>query len=184
MSILVEDGSGLVGANSYASEDDGDNYCEDRALTNWTDNTTGDKEGALIRASAALDAIYRTRYPGVRLKGRDQGLEWPRGATTSSTSTTIIPVLDAEGNEIPSDEIPIEVIQATIELAVRELVTPGSAMPDVERLVKRVKAGSVEVEYAGNASDRTNFNIVDSIMSSLIGGLSVTPSLFGEAVRG
>jgi hypothetical protein len=57
MGIVVEDGTGIADANSYASEDDADNYFEDRANDTWA-TSTADKEAALIRASASLDAIY------------------------------------------------------------------------------------------------------------------------------
>lgn len=185
MAILVEDGTGIAGSNSYASEDDADDYAEERDLTDWTDDSTGDKEAALIRGTATLDAIYRSQYPGVRANGRDQGLEWPRVVSTSFTSGDLNLVVDAEGHQIDADEIPLEVMQATIELAVRELVTPGSTMPDVDRQIKSVKAGSVSVEFAGNARDTTDFNIVEAIMARLLGGSSGGSSiLFGEVSRG
>jgi hypothetical protein len=183
MAITVEDGTGLPDANSYASEDTADNYCDDRALTDWTENNIGDKEAALIRASAGIDARFRARYPGVRVNGRSQGLEWPRTTGTSLTSNVFSQVTDAEGNPIAIDEIPIEVINATIELAIRELVTPGASAPDRERSVREVKAGEVSVTFASNAAETTQFDIIDDIMATLV-GVGGSSSLIGEASRG
>ena len=168
MSIVVEDGTGIADANSYASEDDFDNYTDDRGYV----VTPGDTEAALIRASRSLDAKYRRRYPGTRLLGRDQGLEWPRQDAT-----------DAEGNIIDENEIPEEIIDATCELALRELSSPGSTMPDLERggAVRRLQAGSVSVEYATSASVTTTFSLVDGILSSL---LLLTSSSTGLTSRG
>jgi hypothetical protein len=170
MGIIVEDGTGLAGANSYASEDELDTYTDDRAIT----LATGDAEAALIRATAAIDAIYGSRFPGYKTNGRDQNLLWPR-----------IYAYDGDGDLIDSDEIPVEIKNATCEAAVRELTTPGSMSPDLERGggVKRLKAGSVEIEYGSNAEAGTTFSVIDGILSALLGA-SAMSNMFGKAVRG
>lgn len=159
MGIVVEDGTGLANANSYASENALGDYSDDRAVK----LASGDAEAALVRASAALDALFGSRYPGYRTNGRSQGLMWPRTEAT-----------DAEGEEIATDEIPQEIIAATCELAIRELTEAGSTMPDIEAggLPKRIKAGSVEIEKFGNAGVTAAFQIVDGIMASLLGAAS------------
>lgn len=170
MTIVVEDGTGLADANSYVSEDEADTYADDRGITAWTDSTA-DKEAALVRATTTLDATYRTRFTGSKLNGRAQALEWPR-----------INAYDWLGNLLDDDEVPIEVRDATVELAIRELADPGSTMPDLDRAVRSLAAGSVRIEYAANARETTTFSIVGAIMSSLIGGGRT--SMVGEAVRG
>src|SRR5215208_3350644 len=142
MAIIVEDGSGVVGANAYVSVDECAAYCDERGLAFGASPTlTG--EQAIIRATEAIDATYGSRFPGYRTYGRDQSLQWPRTAA-----------FDAEGIEIAGDEIPQEIKDATCEAAVRELATPNSMLPDLARggAIQRVKAGSVEVEYAANAA--------------------------------
>jgi hypothetical protein len=157
MAFLVEDGTGIEGATSYASEDDADTYWEDRNNTDWTGT---DKEAALIRATHSLDYMYRGRFPGLKTNGRAQSLEWPRSEA-----------YDAEDEEIAEDEIPQEIIDATCELALRELIEAGSTMPDLDRggHIRRVKAGSVEVEYAGGATATTTYSKVDGILAGLLG---------------
>jgi hypothetical protein len=174
MPFIVETGAGLTDSTSYVSEDDADSYFEDRATSAWTDSTE-DKEAALIRATQALDAIYRKRYPGTRTLGRAQALEWPRQDA-----------VDAEGLEVGDDEIPIEIIEATCELAVRELVSPGSVLPDLERggSIRRIQAGSVAIEYGDNAQTVTTLQLIDGILSPLIGGSARSGALTGVAARG
>lgn len=169
MALILEDGTAPDGANSYADEDTLGTYTDYRAIT----LAAGDAEAALIRATVALDATYRGRFGGYRTNGRNQSLEWPRTAA-----------YDAEGNAIAGDEIPVEIINATCEFAIRELIEAGSTMPDLERggAIKRLKAGSVEVEYAGNAGNATVFQIVDGILAGLLG--SPVASFVGRAVRG
>jgi hypothetical protein len=170
--MVVEDGTGLLLADSYASEDDLDNYVDARGLT----LASGDAEAALVRASAAIDATYAGAFPGYRLRGRDQGLEWPRQNAW-----------DVQGWLIRDDAVPIEVINATCEAAIRELIEPGSMMPDLKRggAIQSVRAGSVAVTYASNASARTTYSIIDGIIANILSGTkSSGGGMFGVAVRG
>lgn len=177
MSIVVEDGTGLANANSYVSVADADAYHSARGNSAWTESSTSPDQGktaALIRATTFIDGHYRGRWPGTPLNGRDQALAWPRENAT-----------DAEGNDVASDEVPREIIATTCEAALRELQSPGSLQPDLERggAIRRLKAGSVEVEYADNALNTTTLTLIDDILSGLIttgsGG-----GLFAEGVRG
>ncbi len=174
MGLVLEDGSGVAGANSYISEDTFDNYCEDRGIT----PASGDTEAAAIRASTAIDAEYGGSFPGYRVMGRNQGLEWPR--------------LQAYDNQywlIVGDEVPKEIVQATCEATIRELASPGSMMPDLVRggniKRKRIKVDAVETEteWAGNAEARTTFTLIRGILARILSGGS-GGGLFGVAVRG
>jgi hypothetical protein len=168
MTLVLETGSGVANSNSYVSTGTLETYCDDRAIT----LASGDEEGALIRATAYLDNTYRTRFPGQRKLFRNQGLEWPR-----------VGVVDMNGFPVADNAIPIEIIRATCEAAIRELAAPGALAPDLERggSVKRLKAGSVEIEYGTNAASGTIFQIIDGMLSGLIGA----PQMYtAAAVRG
>ncbi len=173
MAFVVEDGTGLSAANAYISASAATAYFTDRGITDWT-GTDSVKEAAIIRATAAIDAMYRGRFPGWKARSREQALEWPRTLA-----------YDIEDNLIAGDEVPVEVEDATCEAALRELLSPGSVLPDLERggSVKRLKAGSVEIEYGANASPQTTFQLINGILS----GILTTGSgggLFGVANRG
>jgi len=176
LTFTVEDGSGVAGANSYTTEDVFDDYTDLHAYA----VTVGDTEAALVRASTALDGTYRHLYPGTRTNGRDQGLDWPRTGA-----------VDMNGVTIPDDEIPQEIIDATCELALRELNSPGSTLPDTAASgqAKRLKAGSVEIEFWATSSGGTaplpSFSNIDAILGSLLPiGVGGTSGMQGTATRG
>lgn len=172
MSLIVEDGTAVANANSYVSLDDAVTYATARGLT-LTPSPSSLSEQAIIRATAALDAMYRMSFPGYKTNGRSQSLEWPR-----------TDAYDYDGQAILANTVPIEVVNATCEIAVRELATPGSMMPDLDRggNIRSLRAGSVAIEYGANASAQTTYTIIDGILSAIIG--STQASFVGTAVRG
>lgn len=171
MALEVETGAGSGDSNAYVSRADWIAYCAARGLAS-ADTEAGDQ--AIIRATTAIDALYGSRFPGARKNGRGQALQWPRTEA-----------YDADGEEIASDEIPDEVIKATCEFAVRELAEPGSTMPDLERggAIRALRAGSVSIEYAGNATARTVYSIVDGILATLLKARDMA-TFQAEASRG
>lgn len=174
MALVVEDGSGLAGAESYVSVADCAGYATARGLAFPTTDAAL-CEQALRRATAWLDDRYARRFPGARRRLRAQALEWPR-----------VGVTDANGYSVPETEVPTEVVRATCEAAVRELASPNSLAPDLKRggAIRAVKAGSVSVEYAAGASASTTFQTIDDALSRLLafgGGGSL---ISGKLVRG
>jgi hypothetical protein len=165
VALVVENGTGLAGANSYVSVADFEAYLDARA----TALPSGDEDGALIRATQFIDGEYRLRFPGTRLNGRAQALEWPRKDA-----------VDQFGDDIDDDEVPIEIKNATCEAAVRELADPGSLSPDMERggKIKELQAGSVDITYTDGAPAETIFSIIDKALSGIIGKRSNTSSSF------
>jgi hypothetical protein len=172
MTLNVETGTGAANSDAYVSLEDCAEYAEKRGLS-FPPSPAGPAEAAIIRATAAIDATYRSRFSGEKVNGRAQALEWPRKNAT-----------DASGSNIDSDEVPFEIVEATCEAAVREMATPGAMMPDLERggQIKALSAGSVSIEYGSNASAQTTFSLIEGILSGLIGGGN--SGLFGQAVRG
>lgn len=173
MALIVEDGEGVDGANSYLSKADFQTYAGARGLA-YDGKTDEEIEAALIRGTSWLDSTYRARWPGTRLNGRAQPLVWPRSNAT-----------DADGEEIAEDEIPQEVLDATAEAAFRELIEAGSLSPDMERGgdIRRLKAGSVEIEYATTAAAGTTFSTIDGILSGLFATGSSASPFTARAVR-
>lgn len=178
MALIVEDGTGLPLAESYVSLADANTYVLARGLTfPITGGDTALAEAALRRASTWLDGYTLPRLCGLRTKLRGQGLQWPR-----------VGVTDREGNGILADEIPVEIINATIEAAVREKASPGALSPDVTpgTVKKRVRVeGAVEVEYAAGSTPATAqrpiATVIDDILAPLLGPRQ--SSYFGASVR-
>lgn len=133
MALTVEDGTGVLGADSYASVESADAYHLARGNTAWT-GTTSDKEIALRRATAAIDQLHGANWIGQRID-IDQSLDWPRTLA-----------YDARGYLI--DGLPTELVKATCEAALRELTARGSLTADPKPSIKRERVeGAVEREY-------------------------------------
>jgi hypothetical protein len=163
---IVEDGTGKADAESYAAIETISAYAVARGLTFVITGGTNvaDAEAAARRGTVWLDATFRARFPGRKANGRQQALEWPR-----------VGACDASGEAIASDEVPVEIINALCEAAIREKAAPGSLSPDVTpgEVVKREKFGSVEFEYATGGvsatSQRPIATVIDDILGSLLG---------------
>lgn len=161
MALVVETGTGAADAESYVSVAVFQAYCAARAITPASADVAT-VEAGLRRATAALDAKYRPRFKGYRTNRRKQALEWPR---TNALD-------DANRVYIGQYEIPVEVINATCEAAVRELASPGAMNPDVKpsAFVKRRKAGSVEIEFKDSGPVTTTFLRIDQILAPVLTG--------------
>lgn len=136
MALVTETGAGLANADAFITLAFADAYHTAKGNTTWT-GTDALKENAIRRATTYLSNSYT--WKGLRSHGRSQALMWPRAG-----------IWDQEGYGIPSDQIPIEIQNATAEIALRELVTPGAMNPDfvASDLVKKETIGPMSVEYA------------------------------------
>lgn len=155
-----------------------------RGNTGWT-GADALREAALQRATDYIDGRYRyqtaggcwkSMFRGTKTGGRAQDLEWPRTGAT-----------DSEGNEIPDDEVPVEVEHATYEAALRELLEPGSLSPVfVEaQQVTREKVGPIEVSYSEatmHGAMPPNRPVVPAI-DDILAGLICDKPIFGVGVR-
>jgi hypothetical protein len=167
MALIVETGAGLPNANGYVLKAEFEAYWAERAIT----LPDGDEDGAIIRASQWLDNTYRPRFQGYRRNLRLQSMEWPR-----------VGVTDRSGVYVDFTTLPAEIKQAVCEAAIRDLTEPGSLAPDLDRggQIKGLAAGTARIDYALGAPVQTTFQIIDGILSSLLG--DVNP-YFSVAVR-
>lgn len=104
VTLVVEDGTGLLDANSYTSVSSADAFIEINIHdTTWASTATDTKNKLLIWATQLIDRSISfkgtKRYP-------DASLRWPRTG-----------VSDADGVEIDEDEIPETLQRAVAELA-------------------------------------------------------------------
>lgn len=173
MALTVETGSGSSTADALVSLAGCNTYHAALGNSDWT-GTDADKEAAIRRATAVLSHGFS--WAGLRSHGRSQALAWPRSGC-----------VDAEGYGIASDTIPVEIIDACCEIALREIVSPGSVVPDVtpSEAVKREKVGSLEVEYVGAATSPAAHRPVMALVGAKLQPFLATVSgeVFGKAVR-
>lgn len=184
--FIVENGTGLITANSYESENTFLAYW-DLVNPDWDYSGFSDDEilGALIRATTYIDNRYRGRWPGVTLKGRLQALAWPRMGSPQSFIDqwgvqqfliTATFATDADGNDIDSASVPREVVAACAECAMREVVAPYVLTPDKvsQRTLSESISGAVSVTYERMGDQRPVVVIVDEILAALISGQANT----------
>lgn len=150
--LTVEDGSASATADSYISLEAADLYHVNRGNLDWV-GTDSEKTRKLRRATQFLDGRYRARWKGTKATS-GQALCWPRDSMT-----------DEDGNGIDSDVIPNGIQYATCELA---RVLPYTQKIDQPKGLKRVKAGSVEVEYAWLGQEREILDLVDELVAPYV----------------
>ena len=122
LTLIKEDGTGKVDANSYANAVDGDAYYDGHLYaTAWTAATLANKEKALVFATRLIDAEYL--FAGWKAS-EEQALQWPRMSCR-----------DPDGeDDLPTDAVPRAVVDATCELARELLIVDRTAAPVGEGL--------------------------------------------------
>ena len=154
--LIVEDGTGLADANSYASVEFGDDYfAAFSGSTAWDDAETATKESALRAATQYIDLRYGDRFTGFRLQPL-QALAAPRTSAWKDGRTI-------EG-------IPVELEKATVEVAVRWIADATQLLPD-EAAGSNVESRTVDVggvrigkTFQGSATTSKTFPIVDKLL--------------------
>ncbi len=150
MALIVEDGTGVTGAESLASVAFADAYHAARGNAGWASvASTEVKEQLLRKATDYAIAVYYGNWNGVEV-ATGQALPFPRYVNTINI-----------GN-------PLGVQQAIAELALIAKSTP--LMPNVTRGKKRVKVGPLEVEYDGSAATATKFVAASLRFAPFLGG--------------
>lgn len=139
-------------------------YHADHGNAAWAASTDELRTAALARTSVYIDGQYLALFPGMKTNGRLQALQWPRAGA-----------IDQNGYGILSEEIPVEIINATYEGALRELVVPNSLAPDIEAgggQLKREKIGPLEFEYLRDGTLYATYRAIENALVNLLGARS------------
>lgn len=162
--LIVEDGSIVADANSYVTYDYALAYHALRGNSAWAAGSELNQQYAIIRATQAIDSIYKGKWKGAPTEYGTQELEWPRQD------------VEVNGTELDDDLIPTALKKAVCEAALRELASANSMTPDLDRggEIKRVKADTVEVEYMDGANSTTTFTAIDGLLADLVTGTSAS----------
>ena len=178
--LIVETGAGdNPAANSYVSRAECDAYHAEMGNSAWTPRPTSPAspqpeeplgDAAIIRATRAIDRIYGARFKGIRTHFSTQPLEWPRNGVSLYESLGTTDETEVESNAVENDVIPSMLKQAVFEAALRELASPGTMTPDLDRggEIKRVQAGPVAVEYKDSAPAATLRTSISGIIAQLL----------------
>ncbi|AUM59726.1 hypothetical protein [Pseudomonas phage PMBT14] len=128
MALIIEDGTGVTGANSYASVAEIRAYCEARGI-----ELPPEDAGVEVMAVNAFDYIesLEARFKGHRVFQRTS---WPRDCVCVGRE------------ELPNNVIPWQVKEAQCQATAE--ATEQDLMPNITTAVKREKVDVLEVEYA------------------------------------
>jgi hypothetical protein len=135
--LIVEDGTGKVDAESFATVAEADARLAALGMTIWNDNMSGpEKEQALRRAAEYMEQKWRLRWKGVR-SFTTQALSWPRAQVV------------VEDLLYPFDAVPTAIRNANIDLALP--AAKGELIEDPKPVVIRQKLGPLERQYDPNS---------------------------------
>lgn len=132
MALIIEDGSGVVGANSYVDAAYASSYASSRGENLPTD--PAEVEKLLIQAMDYIEA-FRNQFQGSKTDPT-QELQWPR----------INVVIDDQ--DFPSDAIPKELRLAQSQLAIDSYAIGGLTPTTDSYAIAKEKIDVIEVEYA------------------------------------
>lgn len=105
MAFIVEDGTGISNANSYAAVADARAYALDRG-TDMTAKTDAQVKAWLIMATDYLEQFVYVGQP----VSKTQSLQWPRKCA----------LIENDGSAFPSDELPPALLKAAYQLVLEQ----------------------------------------------------------------
>lgn len=157
MALIVEDGTIVTGAESYATVAFADAYFASRGVAAWAAIASTElKEIALRKATDYMTAVYRDMWAGSRVN-EVQELDWPRENVYRDRYVLVLNTV-----------VPVEVQRACCEFALR--TTTGDLITDQVASVLREKVGPIEVEYAGGQSTQVSFAYVNNMLAPYLNG--------------
>jgi hypothetical protein len=161
MAFIVEDGTGLVNANSYCDLAFAANYFEERNITVWDTFTDDNQKASLIVATDYIEMRFKSQFKGYKYIST-QSLSFPSVTIDNKAIDYFIyDVIDPE--LVIGVETPIAIKRATCEYAIRH-AKGGILVNDVDSnqiVPKRVKIGEIETETntAYNSKRPDLFNV-------------------------
>lgn len=157
---------GGAAANSYLTRAEANTYFASRLRTDtWDAATDDEKDKALQMATQLLDASLAWHGQAVT---ETQALAWPRYSAYGRN-----------GYVLSWTAIPVEVQQATAELAQKLLDEDRTADSDAEADgLKRLKAGPVELEFRDDARSKPIPDFVYALVRHLAALINAS---FGSA---
>ena len=164
MTIVVEDGTQVNGANSYISVADADSYHTGMGNSAWLSLTEAQKESALLQATQYMVAIYRLRWQGLRVSPT-QWLDWPRiGVILKDTASFFVD--QRLSYTVPANVVPLVVTQACAILALK--ASTQDLAPDLDPRTLVEKVGPIQVNYDRFSPQYRRFRIVDLMLNAYL----------------
>lgn len=165
--LIPEDGTGLTNADSYVSVDEADTYHNNRGNDVWQTISETVKEQLLRRATDYITYIFGPSFIGQKAT-TNQSLSWPR--------------ISIDDIDLYSLGVPIQVREATAELALISQTTP--LLPnETSARKKSVKVGPISVEYDASSFTGPKFVSATVRLAELLGGINSAAVRTARLVR-
>jgi hypothetical protein len=148
MSLVVEDGSVVSGANTYVSLQ---NFKDWATLRNLTYGNDASVTQSIYRA---MDFFERQTFIGFKAN-EDQPLQWPR-------TEAMIDGYYADATEIPND------VKLSLYEAIFVQESGNSHLNTEDRKTLREKVGDIEVTYANNSENRVTTPALTFALSKIV----------------
>jgi len=170
ITLTVETGAVVPGANTFVSLANFKTYLTNRghSFTSYTDDQLS---AALIRTGQYLNGLY---WMG-RKTGRANPMCWPRESDgnypdyiAAGQEITGV-VIDRNGYEIETNEVPTEVINAQCEGAWIE-IQGTNLQPSLERggAVQSEKVDVIQMTYFSGAPGTSRHLVIESLLAGLL----------------
>jgi len=157
MTIIIEDGTQVVGAESYVTTDFCDTYHANRNNTGWAAIASSTlKEGYIRQAMAYLETNFRGRWKGTRVTSV-QMLDWPRWGCQIDDVT-----LGQVAYYIPYNVIPLQLQNVVAELAL--FAVAGFLDPNLQQGIITKKVGPLAVTYDPYSPQSPRYPIVNGYL--------------------
>src|SRR6187402_1351463 len=145
MALIIEDGTGVPGANSYVTVLEFQDWLTARGIA-----LTGDPEQQLIKAMDYLESLSFVGEP-VQC---DQSLQWPRYCVW------------IDNCYFPSNQIPSQLKTAQMQTA-QSIDIGNDPLSTLPRLTSSVTVGPISVTYEKGSNSAT-IRSVDAYLSKLV----------------
>lgn len=153
MALIVEDGSIVANANTYVSDQDYQNYANQRGLTIGSDSVA--REAQLIRAMDYIEK-HRAQFKGRKVSST-QSLQWPRNGVY------------IDNDPFAGDAIPTELKNAQIEAAVATANGVDLLPSQCKQNVSSESIGDLSVSYFyGGSWDDLQLDAVEAWLDPLL----------------
>jgi hypothetical protein len=164
MSLITETGLASADSESFASVAQANLYHSNRMNNAWDLLDDDVKESCLRKATDYLGAFYRPKWKGRRVKPT-QALDWPRvGVVLDDFNDSV--ALSGLGYYgvivVPFDSVPVHVVNATCEMALRASV--GELAADLDRETLTEGVSGINVTYRAGTPQYIRYRLIDLML--------------------
>ncbi len=156
MTLIVEDGTIVAGAESYCTVAYATTYHSNRGNTAWAALASDTvREQCLRKSTDYMMQVYRARWIGDRVD-EDQVLDWPRES------------VEVDGFDILITTIPVEIKNACAELALK--ASAATLYDDQTQAVLEEQVGDIKVVYDGFSVQSVRYKSIDAMLEPYLMG--------------